>query len=146
MSLRVEGLDNVRAALLDGRDDAAGGILAQRLGPKVKLLMLGGLRRAFDKQGPGWRSLKPATLRAKRKRGQPTKIGEATGTLKASFSRDGAAMQSFTASASGFSLRSDVPYASHFSRDREIRLPPEAEAEIRTLITNTILDTLGRRR
>lgn len=146
MSLRVEGLQGVRTLLLQGQADAATNALAMRLAPKVKPLMIGGIRRSFDQRGPGWRPLKPATLRAKRRAGQPSKVGEASGRLKRSFSQDGAPEQTWTVSAQGFALGSTVPYAAHFDRARHIELPAEAVGQIRAVIRATIADTFGQRR
>lgn len=146
MSLRVEGLEGVRALLLGGQAEAASGVLAQRLAPRVKPILLAGLGRAFRQQGPGWRTLKPSTQGAKRRRGQPSRVGEASGRLKASFSQDGSPDQQWSVTPDALTLSSAVPYAPYFDRDRPIRLPQESEAEIDRIVQNTILDALGQRR
>lgn len=146
MSLRVEGLAGVRALLLEGRGEAANGELAARLAPRLKPLILEGMKRAWAKRGPGWLGLKPSTRRNKRRRGQPTRIGEASGRLKRSFSQDGAPDQQWSVTPDALTLSSSTSYASHFDRARPIRLPQETEAEIRRVIMSAILDSLGQRR
>lgn len=111
--------------------------------------MMGETRRQFDSQGAyasgGWKPLKPATVRAKARRGLDPRILHATGALRRSLTRRGDTNQLLELRPDEMRFGSRLVYAAAHQRPRPTSpLPQRRPLEFTERAKRQIIRTLQR--